>query len=75
MISSVVTTVVAVTFGAALGVAATILLILLLASKEMLSADSRHTLLELGKRLNVAVWPLLIVFLLIVAVKILEILA
>ncbi|MEM0313397.1 MAG: hypothetical protein QXQ41_02470 [Candidatus Bathyarchaeia archaeon] len=75
MISSVTTTVVAVAFGATLGVAATMLLISLLASKEMLSADSRRKLIEFGKRLDVAIWPLLMVFLLIVAVKVLEILA
>ncbi|MCS7114987.1 MAG: hypothetical protein RMJ15_07275 [Nitrososphaerota archaeon] len=75
MISSVTTTVVAVAFGATLGVAATMLLISLLASKEMLSADSRRRLLELGKRLDVAIWPLLMAFMLIVAVKVLEILA
>ncbi|MEM2393546.1 MAG: hypothetical protein QXW82_06305 [Candidatus Bathyarchaeia archaeon] len=75
MISSVTTTVVAVAFGATLGVAATMLLISLLASKEMLSADSRRKLIEFGKRLDVAIWPLLMAFLLIVAVKVLEILA
>lgn len=65
----------AVAFGATLGVAATILLISLLASKEMLSADQRQKLIEFGKRLDVAIWPLLIAFLLMVAVKVLEILA
>ncbi|MEM0489309.1 MAG: hypothetical protein QXD86_02015 [Candidatus Bathyarchaeia archaeon] len=75
MISSITTTTVAVAFGATLGVAATILLISLLASKEMLSADQRQKLIEFGKRLDVAIWPLLIAFLLMVAVKVLEILA
>ncbi|MEM2593810.1 MAG: hypothetical protein QXV96_02750 [Candidatus Bathyarchaeia archaeon] len=76
MISSITTaTVVAVAFGATLGFAATILLISLLVSKEMLSADSKRIALNLGRRLDVAIWPLLIVFLVIVAVKILEILA
>jgi len=75
LISSITTTTVAVAFGATLGVAATILLISLLASKEMLSADQRQKLIEFGKRLDVAIWPLLIAFLLMVAVKVLEILA
>lgn len=75
MISSVTTTTVAVIFGATLGAAVTILLISLLVSKEMLSADYRRMILELGRRLDVAIWPLLLVFLVIVAVKILEILA
>lgn len=75
MISSVTTTVVAVAFGAALGAMAVILLISLLTSKELLSSDSRHRLRELGRRLDVAIWPLLMVFLVIVVMKILEILA
>ncbi|MBS7641451.1 MAG: hypothetical protein QXJ19_07645 [Candidatus Bathyarchaeia archaeon] len=75
MISSVTTTTIVVAFGATLGFAVTILLISLLVSKEMLSADSKRVILELGRRLDVAIWPLLMVFLVIVAVKILEILA
>lgn len=75
MISSVTTTVVAVAFGATLGVAATMLLISLLAAKEMVSADFRRRLVAFGKSLDVAIWPLLMAFLLIVAVKVLEILA
>ncbi|MBS7605941.1 MAG: hypothetical protein QXR62_00030 [Candidatus Bathyarchaeia archaeon] len=76
MISSITTTTtVAVTFGATLSLAATILLISLLVLKEMLSVDSKRIALNLEGRLNVAIWPLLMVFLVIVAVKILEILA
>lgn len=74
MISSVTTTTI-IAFGATLGFAATILLISLLVLKEMLSADSKRMILELGRRLDVAVWPLLMVFLVIVAVKILQVLA
>ncbi|MEM3955728.1 MAG: hypothetical protein QW424_03130 [Candidatus Bathyarchaeia archaeon] len=76
MISSITTTTtVAVAFGATLSLAATILLISLLVLKEMLSVDSKRIALNLEERLNVAIWPLLMVFLVIVAVKILEILA
>lgn len=75
MISSVTTTAVAVALGPALGLAAAILLILLLASKEVLMAGSGRAALDFGRSLDVAIWPLLMAFLVTVAVKILEVLA
>jgi hypothetical protein len=76
MISSVttVTTVATLTVGAALGAAATIFLIFLLSTKEIVSADMKGRLKAFGRSLDVGIIPLLIVFSLIVALKVLEIL-
>ncbi|MBC7129984.1 hypothetical protein H5T51_02035 [Candidatus Bathyarchaeota archaeon] len=73
MISSVTT--VATVFGATISIVAVIFLISLLATKEILTTDTKHILRTLGKNLDVAIWPLLLAFTLIVAIKILEILA
>ena len=61
--------------GAVLGMAASILLILLLAAKEIASTDSKPSLKHLSKALDVGIWPLLVSFALIVALKIVEVLA
>ncbi len=76
MISTVTTTITVATLsaGAALGALSTVLLILLLASKEMVTADTRQTLKALGRALDIGILPLLISFALIVSFKVLEVL-
>jgi hypothetical protein len=61
--------------GTVLGILATVLLISLLAAKEVVMADPRRAFRVLGKSLDVGIAPLLLAFMLAVAVKILEILA
>jgi len=51
-----------------------ILLILLLASKEMVSTDTRQTLKAFDKALTIVILPLLILFILNVSSKVLEVL-
>ena len=76
MISTVTTTitVATLTFGATLGAMSTVLLIFLLAAKELVSADSRKSLVAFGRTLTIGILPLLISFTLIVSFKILEVL-
>ena len=76
MISTVTTTITVATLsaGAMLGAMSTVLLIFLLASKEMVDADTRQTLRMLGRTLTIGILPLLISFTLIVSFKILEVL-
>ncbi len=76
MISTVTTTITVATLssGALLGAMSTILLIFLLASKEMVDADTRQTLKAFGRSLNIGILPLLLSFTLIVSFKILEVL-
>ena len=76
MISTVTTTitVATLTFGATLGAMSTVLLIFLLASKELVSADSRRSLVALGRALTIGILPLLISFTFIVSFKVLEVL-
>lgn len=68
------TVVAAVAFGAALGAVASAILILLLAAKEIASADGRPWTRALSKALNIGIWPLLLSFALIVIAKVLEVL-
>ncbi|MEM2293785.1 MAG: hypothetical protein QXX41_10970 [Nitrososphaerota archaeon] len=79
MISSVttttVTTVATLAVGAALGAFTSALLILFLATKEVVTVDSRRQLVFLGKALDVGILPLLMSFILIVVLKVVEILA
>jgi len=78
MLSSVtttVTTVATLASGAALGAFASALLILFLATKEVASADTRRPFVVLGRALDVGILPLLMSFGLIVALKVIEILA
>lgn len=70
-----VTTIVTLTGGASLGVIATMLLISLLGTKEIVSEDTRRGLKALGRHLNVCIFPLLLVFILIVVFKVTEIIA
>ena len=76
MISTVTTTVTVATLsaGAMLGAMSTVLLIFLLASKELVDADTRQSLRMLGRTLNIGILPLLISFALTVSFKILEVL-
>ena len=76
MISTVTTTITVATLsaGAALGAMSTVLLIFLLALKEMVTADTRQTLRAFGRALTIGILPLLISFTLIVSFKILEVL-
>jgi len=70
-----VTTIVTLTSGASLGVLATMLLVSLLSTKEVIQVDTRPKLKALGGRLNVCILPLMLVFILLVAIKTLEVLA
>ena len=76
MISTVTTTITVATLtaGAALGAMSTVLLIFLLASKEIVSAETRQPLKAFGRVLTIGILPLLISFTLIVSLKILEVL-
>ena len=76
MISTVTTTITAATLsaGAMLGMMSTVLLIFLLAAKELVSADSRKSLVAFGRTLTIGILPLLISFTFIVSFKILEVL-
>ncbi len=75
MISTVTTTITVATLsaGAALGALSTVLLIFLLASKEMVDSDTRQSLRMLGRALDIGILPLLISFALIVSFKVLEV--
>ncbi len=68
-----VTTIVTLTSGASLGLLATMLLISLLGTKEVVQVDTRRSLKALSGRLNVCILPLLVVFTLIVVLKTLEV--
>ena len=69
-----VTTVAMLSMGATLGALASILLILLLATKEVATADTGRALKVFGRSLDVGIAPLLLSFSLIVFFKVLEIL-
>ena len=76
MISTVTTTITVATLsaGAALGAISTVLLIFLLALKEIATADTRQALKVFGRALDIGILPLLISFALIVSFKVLEVL-
>lgn len=75
MISTVTTTVTVatLTFGATLGAMSTVLLIFLLASKELMLVDSRRAFVAFGRTLTIGILPLLISFTFIVSFKVLEV--
>lgn len=78
MISSVTTTVTTIAttlLGATFGAFASAILILFLATKEVASADGRRNVLFLSRALDVGIVPLLMAFIMIVALKVVEILA
>ncbi len=70
--STTVTTVTLFGITALLGLAAVLMLISYLVAKELLSASSSRWLQLVGRRLNVAIVPLLLVFGAIVATRIAE---
>jgi len=74
MISTVTTTITVATLsaGATLGAMSTVLLIFLLALKELVSADARKSLVAFGRTLTIGILPLLISFTFIVSFKVLE---
>ncbi len=74
VISTLTTTIATLSAGATLGVMSTVLLILLLASKEIATADTRQPTQALGRALTIGILPLLISFILIISFKILEVL-
>jgi hypothetical protein len=74
-VTTTVTTIAMLSMGATLGALASIVLILMLALKEVASADSRRGLQLLAKSLSVGIAPLLASFALIVLFKILEVLS
>ena len=76
MISTVTTTITVATLsaGAMLGAMSTVLLIFLLAAKELASADTRKSIVAFGRNLTIGILPLLISFTFIVSFKILEVL-
>jgi uncharacterized paraquat-inducible protein A len=57
-----------------LGAIGVVVLFTLLIQKELLSASSDTRMLRLQRTLNIAIWPLIAVFVLIVIAKIVEIL-
>lgn len=69
-----VTTVAMLSMGATLGALASILLILLLATKEVATADTGRALKVFGRSLDVGIVPLLLSFSLVVFFKVLEVL-
>jgi len=73
--TTVTTTVATLAVGAALGAFASALLIVFLATKEVAAADSRRPFVVLGRSLDVGILPLLMSFAMIVALKVIEILA
>jgi len=81
-VTTTVTTVAMLTSGASLGMLATMLLITLLGTKEVITAEPAETAqskrisaFSLSKNLNVAILPLLFMFALIVTIKIIEVIA
>lgn len=70
-----VTTIVTLTSGASLGVLVTMFLISLLGTKEIAETNKHLNFKALGKRLNVCILPLMLVFTLIVVFKTLEAIA
>jgi len=60
---------------ASLGLIAIVLLLILLVQKELASASPTPGVRVLGRVLNIAVVPLLVVFVVIVGTKILEVLS
>jgi hypothetical protein len=72
--STTVTTVTLLGLTAVLGLAAVLMLISYLAARELLDASGHRRLRLLARRLNVAVVPLLVVFAVIAATKVAEVL-
>lgn len=79
MVTSVTTTTItsiaAMGFAAALGIAAVVSLVIFLVTKELASANRSGPWAQIAKFANVGIWPLTIVFGIIVGIKIVEVLA
>jgi hypothetical protein len=79
MISTVTTSTVSSITSAALfgtlGAIGIVVLITLLIQKELISTSKDVRLLRLQRTLNIAIWPLVVVFVLIVIEKVMEVLA
>ena len=73
-VTTTVTTVATLAAGAGLGVLATVLLISMLSTKEVVSADTRLPFQRFGRSLNITILPLLFVFSLIVMLEVVKIL-
>ena len=73
-VTTTVTTIAMLSLGATLGALASAILIFMLATKEVATADTRRSLQTLGRSLNIGIIPLLMSFALIVFFKVLEIL-
>ncbi len=72
--STTVSTITSVALAASLGLAAVLLLISFLVVKELASSGEHPKLLALSRLLNVAIYPLLAVFAVIVTVRVVDIL-
>jgi hypothetical protein len=72
VISTFTTTIATLSAGTILGALSTVLLIFLLASKEIATADTRQTPQAFGRALTIGILPLLISFTLTVSFMILE---
>ena len=72
--STTVTTVTLLGLSALLGLAAVLMLMTYVGARELLGASANQRLRTLARRLNVAVIPLLVVFMFIVATKVADVL-
>ena len=70
-----VTTIAALGFTGVISIAAVVLLILFLTTKELAGASSRGSSLRVAKFISVGILPLVMAFTVIVAMKIVEVLA
>jgi hypothetical protein len=71
--TSTVSSITSVTLIGTLGAISVVVLFTLLINKELVSASNDGRMLRLQRALNIALWPLIAVFILTVAVKISEI--
>jgi hypothetical protein len=67
-----VTTIITLTSGLSLSIIASIILVSLLGTRELVFAEKKIQLKKLSRYLNVSILPLLIVFLLTIAIKVAE---
>ena len=71
--TSTVSSITSVTLIGTLGAISVVVLFTLLVNKELINASGDGKLLRLKRALNIAIWPLIVAFVLIAAAKILEI--
>ena len=72
---STITTIAALGLSATIGIAAVITLIVFLTTKELASSGENRAFSRIGRYLSVGIIPLLMAFAVVVAVKIVEVLA